>query len=88
MPLAKYENQTFTKKVFVVEECWFVNCVLRECTLVYSGGHYDMQNAQLLNCQWKFREAAQRSFVLLTQIGLIKSQQIPPQLTVNTEQVN
>jgi hypothetical protein len=88
MPIAKYEGQTFTKKVFQLEECWFVNCVLKECTIFYSGGSYEMENTRLENCQWKFQNEAQRAFLLLTSIGLIKVQQIPPQATLNTGPAN
>jgi hypothetical protein len=40
MPIAAYEGQTFTNKAFNLEECWFVNCVLKECVIFYSGGSY------------------------------------------------
>jgi hypothetical protein len=88
MPITKYEGQTFTRQTFKLEECWFVNCVLRECTIFYSGGSYEMENANFQNCQWKFQDEAHRTFVILTQIGLIKAQQIPPQSTLSTGQVN
>jgi hypothetical protein len=88
MPITKYEDQTFTKKTFQLEECWFVNCVLRECTIFYSGGSYEMENARLENCQWKFQNEAQRTFLLLTQIGVIKAQQIPPQSILSTKPMN
>ena len=88
MPITKYDGQTFTKKVFQLEECWFVNCVLRECVLFYAGGSYEMENARFENCQWKFQDHAQRTFQLLTQIGLIQAQQIPPQSTLNTGPVH
>jgi hypothetical protein len=85
MPITKHEGQTFTKKVFKLEECWFVNCVLRECTIFYSGGSYDLENATFENCQWKFQDEANRTMQLLTLVGLIKAQQIPPQSTVSSQ---
>lgn len=88
MPITKYEGQTFTKKVFQFEECWFLNCVLKECVLFYSGGSYEMENTRFENCQWKFQDEALRMFLLLTQIGLLKAQQIPPQATLNTGPLN
>ena len=39
--MTKYEGQNFHKKTFVIEECFFVNCVLRECAFFYSGGDFD-----------------------------------------------
>jgi len=88
MPITKYEGRTFTRQTFQLEECWFVNCVLKECTIFYSGGSYEMENARFDNCQWKFQNEAQRTMTLLTMIGLIKVQQIPPQSTLNTGPVN
>jgi hypothetical protein len=77
MPITKYEGQTFTKKVFQLEECWFVNCVLRECVIFYSGGAYDFENTHFEECQWKFQNEAQKTFVLLTLIGALQTQQAP-----------
>jgi hypothetical protein len=79
MPITKYENQTFKQKVFVLEECWFVNCVLRECTLFYSGGTYDWENTNVEpSCQWKFHGPARMTFELFRLIGLITAQPAPP----------
>jgi hypothetical protein len=71
MALKRYVNQTLTNEVFDIEECWFVNCVLKQCTLSYSGGSWDLENTKLENCQWKFRDSAQRTCQLLSQIGLL-----------------
>ena len=76
MPINKYEGQTFAGKVFKLEECWFVNCVLRDCTIFYSGGSYEFENTKFEACQWKFQDEAQRT-VLLNQIGLLKAGQVP-----------
>jgi hypothetical protein len=78
MPITKHVNQTFTGATFQLEECWFVNCVLRQCTIFYRGGSYELENARFENCQWKFQNEAQRTCVLLSQIGLLPAQQ-PPQ---------
>ena len=50
-----------------------------------AGGSYELENARFENCQWKFQNEAQRTCVLLNQIGLLPGQQ-PPQapLTLNT----
>jgi hypothetical protein len=73
MPINKYENQTLSGKAFKLEECWFVNCILRDCTIFYSGGSYEFENTKFENCQWKFQDEAQRTCVLLSQIGLLKA---------------
>jgi hypothetical protein len=78
MPMTKYEGRTFSKQVFVLEECWFINCVLRECSLVYSGGPFEFENTTFDNCQWKFRGQAKDTMQLLSMIGLLKAGQAPP----------
>ena len=84
MAVTKYEGQTFTKKVFQLEECWFINCVLRECTIFYSGGAYEVENATFDNCEWKFQNEARNTFFLLTNIGMLRAEQIPPQAILNS----
>lgn len=78
MPITKYEGKTFENQVFKLEECWFVNCVLRRCVIFYSGGPYELLNATFDNCQWKFQGPANQTFQLLTQIGVLKPGQAPP----------
>jgi hypothetical protein len=85
MPITKYEGRTIENQVFQLEECWFVNCVLRRCTIFYAGGSYELQNATFDNCQWKFQGLASHTCTLLSMIGLLPAQQ-PPQAprTLNT----
>jgi hypothetical protein len=78
MAVTRYEGRTFTKQVFQLEECWFVNCILRECHLFYSGGSYLWENTTFENCDWKFQNAAAQTVNLLIQIGLLKQGQAPP----------
>ncbi len=77
--MTKYENQALTNKVFQLEECWFVNCTLVECTLFYAGGPYLWEQCQFQNCQWKFQGQAQATCALLTQLGLLP---IPKQVSL------
>ncbi|HKT12278.1 MAG TPA: hypothetical protein VJV96_10740 [Candidatus Angelobacter sp.] len=79
MAITRYEGRTFTKQVFQLEECWFVNCVLRECSIFYNGGSYIWENTTFENCDWKFQGAGALTVNLLMQIGLLKPGQTPPQ---------
>ncbi|MGA9527904.1 MAG: hypothetical protein WBS24_07310 [Terriglobales bacterium] len=88
MPITKYEGQTFTKKVFQLEECWFVNCVLRECVIFYSGGAYEVENATFDNCEWKFQNQARNTVFLLTNIGMLRAEEVPPQAILNSGPVH
>ena len=78
MPITRYEGRTFTKQVFQLEECWFINCVLRECVLFYGGGRFEFANTTFANCSWKFDAEARNTMQLLSQIGLLKPGQAPP----------
>ena len=80
MPMTKYEGQTLVGKTFQIEECWFVNCVLRDCTLFFGGGTTEWINTRFENCQWKFQNEAARTCQFLMQIGLLPppQQQIQP----------
>src|SRR5882762_9282326 len=40
--MTKYENKQLSKATFVMEESFFVNCVLTDCDLFYSGGECGM----------------------------------------------
>jgi hypothetical protein len=87
--MTKYQNQTLTGQAFQIEDCWFVNCVLKECTIFFSGGSYEMENTSFQNCQWKFQNEAQRTCQLLSQIGLLPPMQLPLQTKMpTTDQVN
>jgi hypothetical protein len=83
MPITKYENQTIIGKILVLEECWFINCVLRECALFYSGGAYALENVTLEDCKWKLRENAAQTYRLLSLAGMLKVPQIPPSMKLS-----
>jgi len=78
MPITKYEGRTLTNQVFQLEECWFVNCVLRQCRIFYGGGSYLFENTSFDNCQWTFQGPANQTMQLLSMIGLLKQGQDPP----------
>jgi hypothetical protein len=79
MSITKYEGATFTKKSFVIEDSCFVNCVLTECDLFYSGGDFESLNTQMQACQWHFRGPALKTIQLAHSLGMLKvGQQLPP----------
>lgn len=75
MNIVKYQNQTFVDQTFRVEECWFVNCTLKNCALFYSGGIPQLENSRMENCKWNFEGAAQQTIGVLTMIGALR---LPP----------
>jgi hypothetical protein len=88
MPIMRYEGKTLEKQSFVVEECFFVNCVLRDCDLFYSGGDFDWINGQFQNCRWHWRGSAAKTLQLAQALGLMKPPQAPPSVPVSSSKLN
>ena len=88
MPITKYANQTLEEQSIDVDECYFVNCVLKECDLFFSGGDFEWQATKFENCRWHFRGAALRTFNLLNQIGVVKQPPTPAQSTPGAPRMN
>ncbi len=88
MPITKLANQTLENQPIEVDECIFVNCVLVECDLFYSGGDFEWQATKFENCRWHFRGPAQRTFNLLAQIGVLKQPPAAPQTPPGTSRMN
>jgi hypothetical protein len=81
MTIQKFENQTLVGQIFRAEECWFVQCTLKNCVFYYSGGPFELENCRLENCQWKFQGSAQQTVGLLSTIGLLPIQPTHLQVT-------
>jgi hypothetical protein len=72
-----HRDKTITNQEFILEEVAFINCILRDCDLFYSGGDFDWQGGQFQNCRFHFRGAAKNTVTLCQQIGMIGKPQIP-----------
>ena len=85
--MTKYDNKELKGASLVMEDCFFINCVLRDCDLFYSGGDVEWLNLRFENCRWHFRGPALRTAHLMVQIGMLKKGQSPqtpqPSSTVN-----
>ncbi len=86
--MTKYENKELKGTTLVIEDCFFINCVLRECDLFYSGGDAEFVNLRLENCRWHFRGAAQKTFQLMQNFGMLKAPQIAVPSPVSSSIVN
>jgi hypothetical protein len=76
--MTKYEGKTLAKAVFVVEDCCFLNCELKDCDLFYSGGDFDFVNLKMNDCRWHFRGPALKTIQLQQMIGMMKPVPFPP----------
>ena len=76
--MTRYEGKTFTKSAFVIEESYFINCVLRECDLFYSGGDSEWMNTMFENCHWHFRGPALKTIQLAQMLGMLPPPQMAP----------
>jgi hypothetical protein len=86
--MTKYEGQKFTKGAFVMEDCFFVNCVLTDCDLFYSGGDFEWVNTQFGNSRWHFRGPALKTVQFQQAVGMLKPPQTAPPVPVDSSKLN
>jgi hypothetical protein len=86
--ITKYEGITVSKQALVIEECCFINCVLKECHLFYSGGDVEMTNCQMEVCVWHFRGPALKTIQMMQGIGMLTPAQTPAQFHVSKSKMN
>ncbi len=87
--MKKYENTTIENQAFTVEECVFVNCILRNCDLYYRGGPFQWANTSFENCRWNFQAGALYTIQLMQTLGMWKAQEkAPPNVSNSTASWN
>ena len=69
--MTRHEKEAFEGKHVVLDEGVFIDCTFKNCSLEYSGGDTYVQNSHGENCQFVWRDAAQRTVSLLQGLGLI-----------------
>lgn len=72
------KQQTLENQSFIIEEVCFINCVLRNCDLFYSGGDFEWINTNFESCRFHWRGAAKNTLALFQAVGLLR-QLTPPQ---------
>ena len=86
--MTKYENKTLSKAMLVMEDCFFINCVLDDCDVFYSGGDIEWVNLRFENCRWHFRGAALKTMQTMQQIGMLKTGPLPVPIAVRDAKAN
>lgn len=86
--IQKHEGKKYTNGAFEMDECFFVNCVLTECDLFYSGGDVEMVGTRIENCRLHFRGPALRTITLLQRSGMLKTGPLPVLSKVEMGKVN
>ncbi len=71
-----YQDKTLNNASFILEECVFIACHLKNCDLFFSGGDTEWVNTNFENCRFHWRGAAKSTFALLQNMGILPQQ--PP----------
>lgn len=71
-----FKNQTITGQALVLEECYFVDCLLVDCDLFYAGGEFDCVNLRWEKCRFHWCGSAARTLKML-QIAGVTPQNTP-----------
>lgn len=69
--MTRHEKETFEGKHVVLDDSVFIDCIFKNSSLEYAGGDTYVQNCRSDNCQLVWRDAAQRTVILLQGLGLI-----------------
>jgi len=86
--MTKYEGKNLKNEVLVLEDCFFINCVLTGCDLFYSGGDLEWVNLRFENCRWHFRGAALKTVQTLHQIGMLKMEPLGIPMSASAAKAN
>ena len=69
--MTRHEKESFECQHIVLDGGVFIDCTFKNCSLEYSGGDTYVQNSHGENCQFVWRDAAQRTVNLLQGLGLM-----------------
>ena len=84
-----YQDKNISDQTFVLEECIFINCTLKNCDVFFSGGDFEFVNLKLDNTRMHFRGPAKSTMQLAHTLGMVREpSQIPSQVTMTSQKPN
>jgi hypothetical protein len=80
-------NEELQDQSFILEEVIFINCKLKNCHLIYSGGEFEWVNTSFEGCGFHFRGAAKNTQGLFHSLGMLKEgpQMSPPMMSKSVQ---
>lgn len=69
-----YQGKNFHDESFILDECVFLDCSLKNCDLFYSGGDCEWANSTFENCRFHWRGAAKNCFALFQMLNIMSQQ--------------
>jgi hypothetical protein len=66
-----YRDKTISDQTFVLEECVFYDCLLKNCDIFYPGGEIEFVNLKLDNTRIHFRGAASNTERVFRGLGML-----------------
>ncbi len=79
-----YQGKTYHDESFILEDCVFVECHLKNCDLFFSGGDTEWVNTKFENCRFHWRGPAKSTMALLQVLGILPQQPPAPNPPIST----
>ena len=75
-----FQGKNYHEESFSLDDCVFIDCVLKNCDLFYAGGDFELVNTNLDNCRVHFRGAAKNTVGIMQMLRMVPGPiQLPPQ---------
>jgi hypothetical protein len=69
--LKKIENQTIEGQSLSMDDTAFINCIIKDCILEYSGSSFKLIDTELKSCRYVFYGPARGTVHFLQSVGMM-----------------